>query len=46
MEYGICHENLFVVLLFHFSLLCSIDLCKRRLIIGIMQAPHALIMCK
>ena len=38
--------NLHWVLLFHFSLLWSIELCALRLTTVIMQAPHALIVCK
>ena len=38
--------NLLLVLLFNFSILWSIKFRARRLTTVIMQAPHALIMCK
>ena len=38
--------NLLWVLLFHFSLLWSNELCALRLTTVIVQAPHALIVCK
>ena len=38
--------NLLWVLLFHFSLIRSIELCALRLTTMIMQARNALIVCK
>ena len=45
MKCSTCHK-LTYVLLFHFSLLRSIELCARRLRTVIMQAPHPLILWK
>ena len=45
MECGTCHKLIWV-LLFHFSLSWSIELCALRLTTVNMQEPHALIVCK